>query len=115
MNTDVVGFTSVVINLLENAIKYSGEEGEVNVALNEDSANVFLSVTDTGIGIGDADKTKVFDKFYRVGNEDTRKTKGTGLGLYIVKRMVEIGNGEITISDNQPRGTIFNLRFPKIK
>ncbi|HLP50834.1 MAG TPA: HAMP domain-containing sensor histidine kinase [Chitinophagales bacterium] len=115
MNTDAVGFTSVVINLLENAIKYSGEDATVNVELTEDSANVFLSVTDTGIGISDEDKKKVFDKFYRVGNEDTRKTKGTGLGLYIVKRMVELGKGVITISDNQPRGTAFNLRFPKMK
>jgi signal transduction histidine kinase len=55
----------------------------------------------------------VFDKFYRVGNEDTRKTKGTGLGLFIVGRFIEIYKGRISISDNNPKGSIFELSLPK--
>ncbi len=113
LHADPLGFTSVVINLIENAIKYSAEGSTVKVNLQEDAQNVYLVVADTGAGISDTEKKKVFDKFYRVGNEDTRKTKGTGLGLYIVKRVVEICNGEINIEDNQPHGSIFNLRFPK--
>ncbi|MBP6732650.1 MAG: HAMP domain-containing histidine kinase, partial [Chitinophagales bacterium] len=113
LHADPLGFTSVVINLIENAIKYSAEGSTVKVNLQEDAQNVYLVVADTGAGISDIEKKKVFDKFYRVGNEDTRKTKGTGLGLYIVKRVVEICNGEINIEDNQPHGSIFNLRFPK--
>ncbi len=115
LNADTLAFTSVVINLIENAIKYSPEQTEIKVTLIEDEDNVLLSVADSGIGISDEDKSKVFEKFYRVGNEDTRKTKGTGLGLYIVKRVVEIFKGEISIADNSPKGTVFNLRFAKAK
>lgn len=115
LNADTLAFTSVVINLIENAIKYSPEQTEIKVTLIEDEENTLLSIADNGIGISDEDKNKVFEKFYRVGNEDTRKTKGTGLGLYIVKRVVEIFNGEISIADNSPKGTVFNLRFAKVK
>lgn len=113
LNGDMLGFTSVIINLIENAIKYSPENTTVTVNLKEDGQQVLLSIADEGVGIPDIEKKKVFDKFYRVGSEDTRKTKGTGLGLYIVKRMVEIGKGEISIGDNKPCGTVFNLKFPK--
>ena len=115
LNADALGFTSVIINLIENAIKYSAEETAVRVALHEDEENIYLTIADNGIGISSENKKRVFEKFYRVGNEDTRKTKGTGLGLYIVKRIVEIYKGEITVEDNTPVGTIFNLQFPKIK
>ena len=115
LNVDALGFTSVIINLIENAIKYSAEETTVRVALHEDEENIYLTIADNGIGISNENKKRVFEKFYRVGNEDTRRTKGTGLGLYIVKRIVEIYKGEITVEDNTPVGTIFNLRFPKIK
>jgi two-component system phosphate regulon sensor histidine kinase PhoR len=103
----------VLINLVENAIKYSPQKTQIQVALQEDEGSVYLIVADNGIGIADDDKTKVFTKFYRVGNEDTRKTKGTGLGLYIVKRFMEIYSGQIELKDNSPQGTIFTLRFPK--
>ncbi len=115
LNVDTLALTSVVINLIENAIKYSAEKTEVKVLLKEDVENVFLVVADTGIGISDENKSKVFGKFYRVGNEDTRKTKGTGLGLYIVKRVVEIYKGDISIKDNTPNGSVFTLIFPKSK
>jgi two-component system phosphate regulon sensor histidine kinase PhoR len=85
----------------------------VLVALNDDGGKVFLTVADGGIGISEQEKGRVFDKFYRVGNEDTRKTKGTGLGLYIVKRFVEIYKGEISISDNKPAGSVFKIVLPK--
>ncbi len=113
LNADTLGFTSVVINLIENAIKYSAENTKITVALNEDADKVYLQIADGGTGISEADKKKVFNKFYRVGNEDTRNTKGTGLGLYIVKRVVEIYNGTITIENNKPQGSIFKLQFPK--
>lgn len=111
MQVDVLGFTSVVTNLVENAIKYSEPETTVTVSLHENDQQIFLSVSDQGIGISPEDKLRVFDKFYRVGNENTRKTKGTGLGLYIVKRFVEIYHGSITVHDNQPKGTVFAIAF----
>jgi len=108
MQADKLAFTSIIINLLENALKYS--EQNVVVKLQCDKNNVF-SITDTGSGIPDEEKQKVFEKFYRIGNEDTRKSKGTGLGLYIVKNLVERHNGTIKIRDNQPKGSIFEIEF----
>lgn len=113
-NTDRMGYTSVLINLIENAIKYSEENSEVTIVLSDDETNIFLEVKDKGYGIPKEEKEKVFDKFYRVGNEDTRKSKGTGLGLYIVKRFVEIYNGTVELTDNIPNGSIFKITFPKL-
>jgi signal transduction histidine kinase len=114
LNVDPIGFSSVVINLVENAIKYSEASTTISVSLADDNSRVYLIVADNGIGIADAEKERVFGKFYRVGNENTRKTKGTGLGLYIVKRFVEIYKGEISITDNKPAGSVFKLSFPRI-
>lgn len=109
MQADKLAFTSIVVNLLENALKYS--EQIVVVKLQHDK-NILLSVIDSGAGIVDEEKQKVFEKFYRIGNEDTRKSKGTGLGLYIVKNLVERHNGTILIRNNQPSGSIFEIEFP---
>jgi signal transduction histidine kinase len=68
---------------------------------------------DEGIGISNEEKPRIFDKFYRIGNEDTRKTKGTGLGLYIVKNIVKLHQGNTSVSNNSPRGSIFEIIFPK--
>jgi Ca2+-binding RTX toxin-like protein len=68
-----------------------------------------VEIADTGPGIQKAEREKIFEKFYRIGNEHTRKTKGTGLGLYIVKKVIEAHGGTINIKDNQPKGTIFTI------
>jgi signal transduction histidine kinase len=101
-------------NLLENAQKYSppGEPIEVNFYREQDK--VILQVKDHGIGIQDQEKPKIFTKFYRIGSEETRKSKGTGLGLFICKYIVDKHEGTITVSDNLPKGTIFSLSFPFI-
>ena len=106
------GLASAFENLLENARKYSFDNVKINVMLAAKDNKVFVSVADSGIGIVDADKKKVFEKFYRVGSEDTRKAKGTGLGLYIVNEVVKAHNGKIAISDNQPKGTVFKIILP---
>ena len=69
---------------------------------------------DQGIGISDKEKNKIFTKFYRIGNEETRKTKGTGLGLYIVKHIVNMHQGKIEVRDNHPTGTVFEIRLPVV-
>ena len=112
MQADKLAFTSIVVNLLENALKYSPVETRCLVSLSEKNKKIILSVSDSGSGIPDEEKQKVFEKFYRIGNEDTRKSKGTGLGLYIVKNLVERHNGTIHIHDNQPNGSIFEVWFP---
>lgn len=109
--TDPVGYTSVVYNLIENAIKYSSEAGKVEVSLFQRNNEITLIIADNGIGISDNEKQQVFQKFYRVGDENIRKTKGTGLGLFIVKRYVEISNAKLIVTDNRPQGTKFEITF----
>lgn len=112
LNADSIGYTSMVVNLIENAIKYSPEDTTITVELSVDDSNAVLQVKDEGIGIPPSEKDRVFEKFYRVGSENTRNTKGTGLGLYIVKRFVEIHKGKISIEPNQPQGTVVKVLLP---
>jgi signal transduction histidine kinase len=108
---DKFALTSVVTNLIENAIKYSGPCEIVEVKLFSKDGKVLLQVADHGIGIADNEKNRIFDKFYRVGSEDTRNTKGTGLGLYIVKEVLEKHQASIKVKDNRPVGSIFEVVF----
>jgi signal transduction histidine kinase len=108
---DKFALTSVVTNLIENAVKYSPDCAEVNVNLEKKAENIVLSVSDNGIGISDEEKLRIFDKFYRVGSEDTRKTKGTGLGLYIVKHVLDKHQATIRVKNNHPSGSIFEVIF----
>ncbi len=109
---DKQGLVSLFTNLLENAAKYSDEHAEITVKQSY-AANKFLfEVADNGIGIPTTEKRKVFEKFYRVGSEMTRRTKGTGLGLYIVAQIVKLHHGLISIADNTPKGTVFKITLP---
>ncbi len=101
----------LISNLLDNAIKYSTKETKVEVKLKKENNNLILSVSDEGIGIPDSEKKKVFDKFYRVGSEETRTTKGTGLGLFICKQIVQSLDGNIRVTNNTPKGSIFTVTF----
>jgi two-component system phosphate regulon sensor histidine kinase PhoR len=112
VKADKLGLTSIITNLIDNALKYSENNSEVFVQLSVEGENMRLCVSDHGIGIDDVEKEKIFDKFYRVGSEETRRTKGTGLGLYIVKRFVEIYNGKIQVEDNKPKGVKFIITLP---
>jgi signal transduction histidine kinase len=108
---DKFALTSVVTNLIENAIKYSGPCETVGVKLFSKDGKISLEVADHGIGIADQEKSRIFDKFYRVGSEDTRNTKGTGLGLYIVKEVLDKHQASIKVKDNRPAGSIFEVVF----
>jgi len=98
-----------VNNLLENALKYSPKEAPVKIELHNRSSIVTLKVTDNGPGIADADKKKVFEKFHRLGNEATKRAKGTGLGLYLCKKIVIRHEGSVSITDNPQGGSIFTV------
>jgi K+-sensing histidine kinase KdpD len=111
INGDKFALTSVVTNLVENAVKYSPPCAEVNVILKQKGAQITLIVSDSGIGINDQEKSRIFDKFYRVGSEETRKTKGTGLGLFIVKQVLDKHQATIKVKNNNPSGTIFEVIF----
>jgi signal transduction histidine kinase len=108
---DKFALTSVVTNLVENAIKYSSPCEAVAVKLFSKEGKIHLQVADHGIGIADNEKNRIFDRFYRVGSEDTRNTKGTGLGLFIVKQVLDKHEATIRVKDNRPAGSIFEVEF----
>jgi signal transduction histidine kinase len=108
---DKFALTSVVTNLVENAIKYSSPCETVAVKLFSKEGKIHLQVADHGIGIADNEKSRIFDRFYRVGSEDTRNTKGTGLGLFIVKQVLDKHEATIRVKDNRPAGSIFEVEF----
>jgi len=112
METEKIAFASVVQNLVENAIKYSPGTAQVEVSLRQNDGTVILEVKDSGIGVPEKERSRIFKKFYRIGNEETRNTKGTGLGLFIVKRVVDLHNGKISISENMPKGTVVKVVLP---
>lgn len=98
-------------NLLENAIKYAPKNLPIHVTLVRSTNKICLAIADLGPGIEDREKKSIFDKFYRSGSENTRKAQGTGLGLYLCKKIVETHNGYISVTDNQPNGSIFKVTF----
>jgi two-component system, OmpR family, sensor histidine kinase CiaH len=100
----------VFSNLIDNALKYSPKSSTVTVVLIQ-NPNALFMVKDFGHGISNEEKQKVFEKFYRTGNENTRNTKGTGLGLYLCKKILTDHKATITIEDNVPNGSIFKINF----
>ena len=101
----------LVSNLAENAIKYSSREGLITIILRKEKGPVVLSVMDEGAGIPDEEKKKIFDKFYRTGQEKTRSTQGTGLGLYLCRKIARDHKATIKVTDNSPVGSIFTVVF----
>jgi two-component system phosphate regulon sensor histidine kinase PhoR len=102
---------SIVINLIENAQKYA-VSSNIDIRIGKQGHSILLSVADQGPGIPDIEKERVFQRFFRLGNEDTRSTKGTGIGLYLVRQLVEMQHGTIHVKDNVPKGTSFEVRLP---
>ena len=111
LNIDKTSFPSIILNLLENAVKYSPKNSTILIQVKKANNHVKLAVIDEGTGINDNERKNIFRKFYRVGNEETRNAKGTGLGLYIVHALVEKHNGSISVKNNSPKGSIFEVLF----
>ncbi len=109
---DAKTLQSAVQNLIENALKYSPADSIVAVEFEKNQNLAVLKVIDQGDGITEEDKKLIFQKFYRAGNEDTRTSKGTGLGLFIVKNVLKEHLSNIFVRDNQPKGSIFEVHFP---
>ncbi len=99
--------------LLDNAVKYSPENAQINLRLQEKGSSVILEVADNGCGISDADKEKIFDRFYRVDKARSRSEGGLGLGLSLAWSIVKMHNGKISVKDNVPQGTIMQVILPK--
>jgi signal transduction histidine kinase len=96
-------------NLIDNAIKYSPSGGVINIELSQRQDMITLLVKDEGVGVQLKDREKIFEKFYRAGEEFTRATKGTGLGLYLCKRIAVFHNAKLAVNSNTPTGTIFSF------
>tara|TARA_B100001287_G_scaffold233271_1_gene204632 strand:- start:982 stop:1761 length:780 start_codon:yes stop_codon:yes gene_type:complete len=102
---------SLIQNLLDNAKKYSSDGSKITFSAAESGSDVILSIADNGIGIPVSQRTKIFERFYRIEDEETRISKGTGLGLFLVNEIVKIHGGRIKCRENLPNGTIFDIKF----
>jgi signal transduction histidine kinase len=106
----------VVLNLLENAIKYSpAQKGKgIEVALEQRNQEVLLHIKDQGVGVLELHRKAIFEKFFRVGSEETRSQKGSGLGLYIVAQLLSMHDAGIECLPNTPQGTHFKITFRNV-
>ncbi|MHA6533231.1 HAMP domain-containing sensor histidine kinase [Paenibacillus sp. BAC0078] len=107
---DGLRIEQVLINLLENAVRYTNN-GEINVHLNSDNHFIHLVVEDTGIGIPEAELALIFERFYRVEKSRSRQYGGTGLGLPIAKKLIELHGGELLVTSGNGVGTRFEIRL----
>ena len=109
---DVEAITQATTNLIDNAVRYSGESREVVVHGYSDHTHFNIAVEDFGIGMSEDETGKVFERFYRGGDELTRSVKGTGLGLTLVKRIAEAHGGSVVVESEPGRGSTFSIKLP---
>jgi signal transduction histidine kinase len=110
---DEIRLRQVFVNIVGNAIKYT-KEGEVKIKLSNDADILQIRISDTGLGMSEEEKKHLFEKFYRIRNEETKDIKGTGLGLWITKELIEKMNGTISIESIKGVGTHIIVRFPSV-
>lgn len=112
IDLDVVYFTTLLNNLLSNAVKYSDKVPEIEVEGFTQNDNIYIKVSDNGIGINKIDQKHVFDKFYRASTGNIHKFKGLGLGLYYVKKIAEAHNGDVEVTSRPGKGSTFTIMLP---
>ncbi len=112
MNADCAKLTQVVYNILENAVKYTPEGGQIRVRLIRSGRNAILTITDNGPGIPKDDLPHIFDRFYRVDKARSRETGGTGLGLSIVNQLVLMHGGTVSVQSEEGKGSTFTVELP---
>jgi signal transduction histidine kinase len=105
-------FKQIVLNLLSNAVKFTPDGGKVSVSARKDTTHVEIAVSDTGIGIAPEDQAAVFEEFKQVGRDYTKKAEGTGLGLTLTKRFVELHGGSIALQSATGKGSTFTITLP---
>jgi two-component system phosphate regulon sensor histidine kinase PhoR len=109
---DAEALERLVVNLVENAIKYNRVGGTVTLRLRAEATEVVLEVVDTGIGIPEVDRERIFERFYRVDRGRARSQGGTGLGLAIVKHAVRRHGGTLTVESRLGEGSTFRVELP---
>jgi signal transduction histidine kinase len=105
-------FKQIMLNLLSNAVKFTPEGGKVSVAAKPNGTGIEVAVSDTGVGIAPEDHDAVFEEFKQVGRDYTRKAEGTGLGLALTKRFVELHGGQIRVASSLGKGSTFTFTLP---
>ena len=111
-DVDEMKLSLAISNLVDNAVKYTPQEGTVKVILDADQQNVFITVADTGIGIPEDEVNRIFERFYRVDKTRDRETGGTGLGLSITHGTIMMHNGSIKVNSKEEEGTTILVRIP---
>jgi two-component system phosphate regulon sensor histidine kinase PhoR len=109
---DPDGLERLVLNLLDNAIKYNRPEGEVSIRLSRSDGEAVIEVCDTGIGIPPESIPRIFERFYRVDKGRAREEGGTGLGLAIVKHVAQAHGGQVEVESRAGKGSTFRVRLP---
>lgn len=112
MYADYRRLLQVFTNLLSNAYKYTPEDGEVRVTIEEQRTNIVIKVMDTGVGIRKEELPYVFERFYRGEKSRSRKSGGAGIGLAIVKAIIEAHGGEVQVESKVDKGTLCWVRLP---
>ena len=112
IKVDRAAITQAITNLIDNAIKYSGEAKNIFVRAFAENQYLIITVKDFGIGIRKEEIDKVFERFYRGGDELTRTVKGSGLGLTLVKQIVEVHHGNVNVESEPGHGSTFSIRLP---
>lgn len=108
-------FYQIVRNLIENAVKYTEEEGMICLRLKQNNDHIYFEIADTGIGISDKEKELIFERFYRADQSRSSQISGSGIGLSIVRTLTLLYDGTIRVENNEPKGSRFILHFPIVK
>jgi signal transduction histidine kinase len=109
---DVEALKQALANLLDNAMKYSGDRRKIRVAARREGAGVAIEVADEGIGVPPAERERIFEKFYRIGRSETQGRRGSGVGLALVKHIVDAHRGRVTVEGGPGEGSRFTLHLP---
>jgi two-component system phosphate regulon sensor histidine kinase PhoR len=104
--------SQVWINLIHNSIKFTPEAGSIRVELHSHDSQVVFKIADTGIGISDEDRTRIFERFYKADKSRTRTKEGSGLGLSIVRKIVDLHKGSVDVESKVDTGTTFTISLP---
>ncbi|MEN9973871.1 MAG: hypothetical protein RIS20_2218 [Bacteroidota bacterium] len=109
IHADAFILEMIIVNLLENACKYAGIDANITVYFYKKGATFIFGVKDEGLGIPSDERESIFEKFYRIGNEETRQKQGSGLGLFIAAEFAQLQGATITCKENIPKGTVFEV------
>ena len=105
----------VLVNILDNAIKYSFDRKEIHISIGVSDKQILIAIQDFGSGMSEEDLSKIFNRFYRVDKARSREKGGTGLGLPIVKELIEGYGGQVSVSSILDHGSVFSIQLPLVK